>query len=64
VLAEYADHYNVHRPYRALGQVPPLGPGESAVVLPAGTIVRQDRLGGLIHKYKGSRIQAGQPTGR
>jgi putative transposase len=26
VLAEYADHDNVHRPRRALGQLPPLGP--------------------------------------
>jgi len=25
MLAEYADHYNVHRPHRALGQMPPLG---------------------------------------
>jgi putative transposase len=50
VLAEYVDHYNVHRPHRPLGQVPPLGPG-AAVVLPAGTIVRRDRLGGLIHEY-------------
>jgi putative transposase len=25
VLGEYAEHYNVHRPHRALGQVPPLG---------------------------------------
>jgi transposase InsO family protein len=32
VLAEFADHYNLHRPHRALGQAPPLGPGESAVV--------------------------------
>jgi transposase InsO family protein len=24
VLAEYTDHYNVHRPHRALGQAPPL----------------------------------------
>jgi hypothetical protein len=37
--------------HRALGQVPPLGPGESAVVLPTGPIVRRDRLGGLIHEY-------------
>jgi len=51
VLAEYADHYNVHRPHRALRQVPPLGPGESAVVVPAGSVVRRDRLGGLIHEY-------------
>jgi transposase InsO family protein len=34
VLAEYVDHYNRHRPHRALGQTPPLGPGESAVVVP------------------------------
>ena len=32
VLAEYVDHYNGHRPHRALGQAPPLGPGEPAVV--------------------------------
>jgi hypothetical protein len=35
VLAEYADHDNVHRPHRALGAAPPLGLGESAVVVPA-----------------------------
>jgi putative transposase len=51
VLAEYAEHYNVHRPHRALGQAPPLGPGESAVVVPAGSVARRDRLGGLIHEY-------------
>jgi putative transposase len=51
VLAAYVDHYNVHRPHRALGQVPPLGPGGSAAVLPAGRVVRRDRLGGLIHEY-------------
>jgi putative transposase len=51
VLAEYADHYNGHRPHRALGQAPPLGPGEPVVLAPAGRIVRRDRLGGLIHEY-------------
>jgi putative transposase len=51
VLAEYADHDNAHRPHRALGQLPPLGPGEPAVVAPAGRVVRRDRLGGLIHEY-------------
>jgi putative transposase len=51
VLAEFADHYNVHRPHRALGQAPPLGPGESAVVVSAGRLERRDRLGGLIHEY-------------
>jgi putative transposase len=28
VLSEYADHYNGHRPHRALGQAPPLGSAE------------------------------------
>jgi len=51
VLAEYAEHYNVHRPHRALRQVPPLGLGESAVVVPAGRVVRRDRLGGTAHEY-------------
>jgi len=51
VLAEYVDHYNGHRPHRALGQAPPLGPAEPPVVLPAGRVVRRDRLGGLIHEY-------------
>jgi putative transposase len=27
VVAEFADHYNVHRPHRAVGQAPPLGSG-------------------------------------
>ena len=51
VLAEYADHYNGHRPHRALGQAPPLGPGEPVRLAPAVRIVRRDRLGGLIHEY-------------
>jgi putative transposase len=51
VLAEYADHYNGHRPHRALGQAPPLGSGEAVVLVPAGRVVRRDRLGGLIHEY-------------
>jgi putative transposase len=51
VLAEYADHYNVHRPHRALGQAPPLGSGEPLAFVPAGRVVRRDRLGGLVHEY-------------
>jgi putative transposase len=51
VLAEYVDHYNGHRPHRALGQAPPLGPAEPPVVLPAGSVARRDRVGGLIHEY-------------
>jgi putative transposase len=51
VLAEYVDHYNGHRPHRALGQAPPLGPAEPPVIQPAGRVVRRDRLSGLIHEY-------------
>jgi putative transposase len=51
VLAEYVDHYNGHRPHRALGQAPPLRPGVPVVLGPPARIVRRDRLGGLIHEY-------------
>ena len=51
VLGAYADHYNVYRPHRALGQAPPLGSGESVVTVSAGRVARRDRLGGLLHEY-------------
>jgi putative transposase len=51
VLAEYADHYNGHRPHRALGQAAPLRPAEPPLVLTIGRVVRRDRIGGLIHQY-------------
>ena len=51
VLTEYADHYNGHRPHRALEQAPPLGSGEPPAFVPAGRVVRRDRLSGLIHEY-------------
>jgi putative transposase len=48
VLAEYADHYNGHRPHRALGQAAPLESGEPPAFVSAGSVVRRNRLGGLI----------------
>jgi transposase InsO family protein len=51
LLAEYVDHYNRHRPHRALGQAPPLGSAEPPVIPSAGRVLRRDRLGGLIHEY-------------
>jgi hypothetical protein len=36
----------------APGQAPPLGPGVPVVLMPAGRVVRRDRLGGLIHEYE------------
>jgi putative transposase len=51
VLSEYVDHYNGHRPHRALGQTPLLKPSVPVVLAPPGRVVRRDRLGGLIHEY-------------
>jgi putative transposase len=50
VLQEYIEHYNTHRPHRALHQQPPTGatpPPSKAALRP----LRRDRLGGLVHEY-------------
>jgi len=51
VLCEYIDHYDTHRPHRALQQSAPAGgphpPAPSANV----RVLRRDRLGGLIREY-------------
>jgi len=51
VLGEYVDHYNTHRPHRTLGQAAPLRPLPPLSADPATTVIRHDRLGGLIHEY-------------
>jgi putative transposase len=51
VRAEYVDHYNGHRPHRALEQEPPLKPSVPVLLAPPGRVVRRDGLGGLIHGY-------------
>ncbi len=53
VLRVYVDHYNTHRPHRALELTPPI-PGRH--LRPIGLnasepLHRRDRLGGLIHEY-------------
>jgi putative transposase len=50
VLRVYVDHYNVHRPHRALKLQPPQPP-EAPPMPTTGEIERRDRLGGLIHEY-------------
>jgi putative transposase len=53
VLRVYVDHYNTHRPHRALGLTPPV-PGPRlrlAVSNRPNQLQRRDRLGGLIHEY-------------
>ena len=51
VLSEYADHYNTHRPHRALQQNPPGGRTHPAAEATDIRVLRLDRLGGLIHEY-------------
>ena len=52
-LREFVEHYNSHRPHRALGLAPPepRHPPTTRTTPPAATIRRYDRLGGLIHEY-------------
>ncbi|HLQ43988.1 MAG TPA: integrase core domain-containing protein, partial [Planctomycetaceae bacterium] len=54
VLTVFVDHYNVHRPHRALALTPPDAP--PAAVAPAAlsdelNVQRCDRLGGVVHEY-------------
>jgi putative transposase len=51
VLGEYADHYNLHRPRRALRQAPPGGRPHQPAPSASVRVLRRDRLGGLIHEY-------------
>jgi putative transposase len=51
VLGEYADHYNSHRPHRALHQAPPVGRPHPPALGANVRVLRRDRLGGLIHEY-------------
>jgi transposase InsO family protein len=51
LLGEYADHYNLHRPHRALQQGPPSGRAHPAAEVTSRRVLRRDRLGGLIHEY-------------
>jgi putative transposase len=52
VLAEYAEHYNSHRPHRTLGQAAPLPPLPQRTTSDTNTVQRRDRLGGLLHEYQ------------
>ncbi|MBK5118161.1 MAG: hypothetical protein JJE23_14765 [Thermoleophilia bacterium] len=55
MLRTFIDHYNTHRPHRALGLAAP----DRANVVPLQTaqpkvtnVRRRDLLGGLIHEYR------------
>ena len=51
VLGEYIDHYNLHRPHRALQQSPPAGHPHPPALDANVRVLRRDRLGGLIREY-------------
>jgi hypothetical protein len=51
-MIEYEAHYNMHRPHRALEQLPPIadvGIGRAEV---SGAVRRTEILGGLINEYR------------
>jgi len=50
-ISEYVDHYNTHRPHRALSQEPPDGKIAAKPADDSIRVRRRDRLGGLIHEY-------------
>jgi len=54
VLRVYIEHYNAHRPYRALGLQPPDPAVEPALRSkdPAAQVHRRDLLDGLVHEYR------------
>jgi putative transposase len=54
VLRVYVEHYNVHRPHRALGLGPPAPPTDADAAGEAcpTRIQRRDLLGGLLHEYR------------
>jgi putative transposase len=53
ILAEYARHYDDHRPHQALGQRPPLHEPRQAIDITA-RIERRQAVGGLISEYRRS----------
>jgi hypothetical protein len=54
VLRVYTNHYNAHRPHRALQLAPPNGTNRDFVgrIPAASGVYRHDLLGGLIHEYR------------
>jgi putative transposase len=52
VLCVYRQHYNEHRPHRALRLMPPNGRDPTPLDATARRLPRRDLLGGLIHEYE------------
>jgi len=53
VLRIYVQHYNRHRPHRALGREVPASPaGLTVGEAEPGGVHRRDLLGGLVHEHR------------
>jgi putative transposase len=54
VLRIYVEHYNVHRPHRALRLASPDPPAgvDAFYEAQSGQVHRRDLLGGLLHEYR------------
>jgi putative transposase len=54
VLRIYVQHYNLHRPHRALRLQPPDPPAQVTILGEddRGAVYRRDLLGGLLHEYR------------
>jgi hypothetical protein len=51
-LTTYEDHFNRHRPHRALAQAAPLRALPERRQTDTSHVHRHDRLGGLLHEYQ------------
>ena len=51
VLRVFVEHYNGHRPHRALRLTPPQPRSPAPSMWSGGQLQRRNRLGGLIHEY-------------
>jgi putative transposase len=54
ILEVFVNHYNRHRPHRALSLAPPQAtrPIASPSAVGAAHVLRRDRLGGVVHEYE------------
>ncbi|MEY9928560.1 hypothetical protein ABH926_003199 [Catenulispora sp. GP43] len=53
LLREYEQHYNTHRPHRALRHAAPQQPlPDNVIDLDTLRVRRRDRAGGVIHEYE------------
>jgi putative transposase len=60
-FAVFVDHYNRHRPHRALSLAPPEGRRPATSVSADGRVLRRDRLGGVVHEYVLARNEVFAP---